>query len=303
MTRAEPDAIALAYESCRRVTAERARSFYLGLRLAPEPERSALYALYAWNRLGDDIADDVGASVNERSAQLDAFAVFTREVCSGRCASDDALWVALADVVDRFAIDPLCFEAMISGLRRDLNHHQPETFADLGRYCDEVAGSVGRCCIAVWGVRQGVSPSHAADLADSLGRAFQITNILRDVGEDAQLDPPRHYLPRDTLAAHGLAIEDVLAWRRPDACQSLVLELAARARSSFAEGKELLDLVRPRFRPTLWAMVRIYERTLGLIEDDPRRAVRTTHVRPNTAVKLSIACRAFAMSALASGRE
>ncbi len=294
--------VADAYEFCRRVTADQARSFYLGLRLAPEPERSALYALYAWNRLGDDIADETARAVPERRAALDRFEEATAAACRGEPEADTPVWLALSDVVERFAIDTSCFDAMITGLRRDLDPRQPETRDDLFRYCDEVAGSVGRCCVAVWGVRDGVSESQAGELASRLGRAFQLTNVLRDVGEDARLDPPRLYLPRDLLAAHGVTTDTLLSWLDPDACRAAVHDLAAEARGSFRVGSELLDLIRPRFRPTLWAMMRVYERTLQLIEQDPRRSVRGTHIRPSRAAALSIAFRAFAMSAMTSGR-
>lgn len=292
-----------SYEACRQITAARARSFYLGLRLAPEPERSALYALYAWNRLGDDIVDETDEPVESRRCRLDGFAEATRAACQGRTEARGDLWLALGDVLQRFPIEPAWLESMLRGLGRDLQHTQPETPEQLDRYCDEVAGSVGRCCVAVWGVRPDAELAEAFHLADCLGRAFQLTNILRDIGEDAQLRPPRVYVPQASFDRHGLGIDDLLSWRQPSACQALVLELAAEARRSFAAGETLLDRLRPRFRPTLWAMHRIYERTLGLIEQEPRRSVRASHVRPSRAVAMSIACRAFAMSALASGRD
>ena len=302
MSGSSPDELALAYEACRRVTADRARSFYLGLRLAPEPERSALFALYAWNRLGDDITDDLGRSEGDRASDLDDFAESTRAACRGQIDQAEPVWVALSDVVQKFDIDVACFDAMLSGLARDLSPRQPETLAQLLTYCDEVAGSVGRCCVAVWGLRGGVERSEADRLADQLGRAFQVTNVLRDIGEDAQLAPPRTYVPRELLEAHGLSPESLLAWSDDRACRDVIGALTAEARRSFAAGKPLLDLVRPRFRPTLWAMRRVYERTLELIESDPRRSVRPSHVRPSRAATLTIACRAIAMSAFASGR-
>ncbi|MEL6497900.1 MAG: phytoene/squalene synthase family protein [Planctomycetota bacterium] len=291
-----------AYELCRRITAERARSFYLGLRLAPEPERSALYALYAWNRLGDDITDDQSRGSQDRASDLQAFADATREACRGTPVGRDPLWRALADVVASFDIDTASFDAMLAGLARDLDPRQPTTLDDLLSYCDEVAGSVGRCCVAVWGLRGGTSRAEADGLADHLGRAFQLTNVLRDIGEDARLSPQRMYVPADVLDEHGLTPESLIAWSDEAACRSVVLGLAGEARRSFAAGRPLLELVRPRFRPTLWAMRRVYERTLSIVERNPRRSVRTRHVRPSRAVTLTIACRALAMSAIASGR-
>ncbi|MEO0630321.1 MAG: phytoene/squalene synthase family protein [Planctomycetota bacterium] len=297
-----PPELSRAYGECRRITAERARSFYLGLRLAPEPERSALYALYAWNRLGDDIVDEPGVSGAERDKRLRAFEESTRAVCTGQAGGDEPLWVALADVLSKYPIDPGWLESMLHGLRRDLDQWQPETLAELKVYCDRVAGSVGRCCLAVW-CRSGSLTTDALVLADRLGQAFQITNVLRDIGEDAAARPPRWYMPRELLSDHSLTQDDLLEWAEPDACRAAVLALAAEARSAFGAGDRLLALVRPRFRPTLWAMIRIYERTLTLIEEDPKRSVRREHVRPSKAAAASIACRAFAMSALASGKR
>ncbi|MEO1534692.1 MAG: squalene/phytoene synthase family protein, partial [Planctomycetota bacterium] len=154
----------------------------------------------------------------------------------------------------------------------------------------------------VW-CRPGSLTSEALVFADRLGQAFQITNVLRDIGEDASTTPPRWYVPRELLNEHSLSMDELLAWAKPDACWFAVLALAADARSAFDAGDRLLALVRPRFRPTLWAMIRIYERTLSLIEEDPKRSVRRQHIRPSKAAAASIACRAFAMSALASGKR
>ncbi len=302
MSRDASGKLADAYEACRAVTAARARSFYLGLRLAPEPERSALYALYAWNRRGDDIVDAEGSSSAERAARLDDFERCTRDAFEGSPTQGDPLWIAFADLVRQYPIERPWLESMIAGLRADLDPVPPSDLAELDRYCSRVAGSVGRCCVAIWGT-QNSADDHASDLADELGRAFQLTNILRDIGEDARLTPPRRYVPDSLLGSHGLDEAALLEWASPQACRGLVMSLVGEARRSFRAGDALAPLIRPRFRPTLWAMHRMYERTLDLIEGDPRRAVRARHVRPGKAVTLAIACRAFAMSALASGER
>lgn len=300
---ASPADLDQSLQWCRDVTAARARSFYLGLRLAPEPQRSALFALYAWNRIGDDIVDDLDASDAERKARLDGFADASRAAFRGEPTEDSPVWPAIAHTAETYCIPIEWFGEMLDGLRSDIDHRQPESLDELDLYCRRVAGSVGRCCVAIWGVRRDEDRQTAFECADTLGRAFQLTNILRDIGEDAAGSPSRCYIPREILDAEGLELSSLLDWSQPGKARGVVMRLAAEARASYCAGDRLADLVRPRFRPTLWAMRRMYERTLAMIEAQPSRAVRASHIRPGKVTALAIACRAFAMSALASGDD
>ncbi|MEO1583108.1 MAG: phytoene/squalene synthase family protein [Planctomycetota bacterium] len=299
MTMPSTEMLSAAYESCRRITSERAKSFYLGLRLAPEPKRSSLYALYAWNRLGDDIADDPSIPIETRRMDLSLFADRTSAACAGSPPDDEPVWKALSDTAARYPIDPQWLTDMIDGLRSDLDSIDFTTEGELRSYCDRVAGSVGRCCVAIWGVRRESDIERAVDLASRLGFAFQMTNVLRDVGEDASLDPRRCYLPQAWLDDAGLSLEALLAWRDPVRCETVIRRGVGLARDAYRAGVELGPLISPRCRPTLWAMTRVYERTLDLIEADPSRAVRRAHVRPGRSTVLGIAAKAVAMSVLA----
>lgn len=288
---------------CRDITASRARSFYLGLRLAPEPERSALYALYAWNRIGDDIVDADQLPRDQIARNLDAFTLASRQAIRGVPSEESPIWLAVAHIASAYRIPGEWFDEMLDGLRSDIDHRQPADMPELDRYCRRVAGSVGRCCVAIWGVRSERDRQAAFEYADTLGRAFQLTNILRDIGEDAASTPSRCYVPADILAAEGIDRTSLIEWSQPDRARALIMRLAAEARKSFRSGDALAEMIRPRFRPTLWAMQRMYERTLAMIEAQPSRAVRSSHVRPGKVAALAIACRAYAMSALATGDD
>jgi phytoene synthase len=286
--------IEAAFEACRRVTAERARSFYIGLRLAPEPERNGLYALYAWTRMGDDIADGENASSTERLDALDRFAARTADVFEGNPPDPSPVWVAVRETVRRWPCERAWFEGLIEGLRHDASQGRIDTDADLERYCDRVASNVGRMCVAVWGLRREHERERAYGLAAMLGQAFQITNILRDIGQDAAFDPPRCYIPGDALGASRLTAGSLAAWADPDACSRLVLTYADRAERAFVASEGLASLIRPAFVPTLWAMMRMYRETLAIIRRAPHRAAALHSPRPSALTKLGIAIGAAA---------
>lgn len=286
-----PDAdtpVDAAFQACRRVTAERARSFYVGLRLAPEPERNGLYALYAWTRQGDDIADGEGIAPEERLRALEHFAACTAGIFNGGTTDPAPVWVAIRETVRRWPCERAWFEGLIEGLRHDIEQGRIQSDDDLGQYCDRVASNVGRLCVAVWGVRRESEWRRAYELAAMLGQAFQITNILRDVGQDASFDPPRCYIPLHSLKAAGLSPETLASWADPAACSRLVLAYADRAERAFANAAPLASLIRPAFVPTLWAMTRMYRETLSIIRRSPHRAATLHSPRPSAFTKLGI---------------
>jgi phytoene synthase len=287
--------LAASFIECRGITRERARNFYYGLRLTPEPRRSALYAIYAWMRAADDAADgEAGGDLAEQRRALAAFRETTERVLRGELPTGTAagFWPAFAATVARYGIDHGIFEDVFRGLEEDMDHRGYATDADLSRYCYRVASTVGLACLAVWGLRPGVDEAVARDLAVRRGQAFQRTNILRDFAQDYDSRPRRVYLPMDAFARHGISPEDLREWRNPEACRRLVAEQAAIAREHYRASAPLDEMIDPACRPTLWAMTRIYSGLLAVIEGNPARIVARRRIRLPSTRKALIALRA-----------
>ena len=278
-----------ALRVCEEITRTKARNFYYGLRLLPAEKRRALYAVYAGMRVADDIADEEGATAEARRVRLDALAVATREALEGRARADDAVLTALAWVAARTPLPAEDFEAAIEGQRMDLEPRVYATFAETELYCDRVASTVGRICLDIWGVRAGVDLARARELSTKRGVAFQLTNILRDVRED--LARGRCYLPADELAAGGLSIDALVAWRDHARCEAFMRGQCARAQRFFEESAALDAMVSPDARATILAMSEIYRGILRLVERDPRKAMRA-RARLSPLAKSWIALRA-----------
>jgi len=282
-------------EACRRVVRLRARNFYYGLRLTPEPKRSALYAVYAWMRVADDLVDgDAGPrlSASDRRGALAAFWSRTRMVLSGGGAGgvgDDGGWLgvsacwpcweALGDAVERYGLEESDFGAVIEALGVDLAAQRDgaeggsprvlfETMGGLERYCRGVASAVGVICVRVWGHHGGEDWGRVRELASRRGLAFQLTNVLRDIGEDAGMG--RCYVPRELLCLCGLESGALSRWEDPRACTALVEALVRETRSHYAASAELDRLVHRDGAATLWAMTRIYRGVLERVAREPR---------------------------------
>jgi phytoene synthase len=281
--------VAAALEQCAEITRTQARNFYHGLRLLPSPKREALYAVYAWMRIADDIADEEGATADARRARLDELAAGTRGALAGEATGDGAVLTALAAISRRYSLPAADFDAAIEGQRMDLEPRVYATFAETELYCDRVASTVGRICLAVWGVREGADAARARELSTKRGIAFQLTNILRDVRED--LARGRCYLPADELAAHGLDAASLVAWRDPEACARFMAIQCARATRFFEESAALDAMVSRDARATIVAMSEIYRGILGLIARDPAKAMRE-RARLSSLAKSWIAVRA-----------
>ncbi len=291
--------LAESYAICHDVVSTRARNFYYGLRLTPEPRRSAVYAIYAWMRAGDDAADAHCDPAQQRIA-LHAFHEQSREVLSGRVdTSRPSMWLAFAATVQSYQLSRTHLDEMLAGLEEDLTHAQYETDAMLDRYCHRVASTVGLVCVQIWGLRPRVSPGDAAAvprLAERRGLAFQLTNILRDFREDLDGSPSRVYLSRESFARAGLTPAELRAWSDPERCRRYVLEQAARAKAHFEASAPLDGLIDPGCRPTIWAMTRIYEGLLDQIIADPARVVGAKRIRLASWKKAAIAVRAMLAS-------
>ena len=278
-----------AFRVCGEMTRTQARNFYYGLRLLPPPTREALYAVYAWMRVADDIADEGGAAVEDRRARLDQLAADTRVALTGEMRSEHAVLVALAAISRRYVLPAHDFDAAIEGQRMDLEPRVYASFAETALYCDRVASTVGRICLAIWGVREGVELAAARELSTQRGIAFQLTNILRDVREDHARG--RCYLPADELAAHGLDVSMLVSWRDATRCERFMQMQCLRAKQWFDQSAPLDALVAQDAEATIRAMSAIYRGILRVIARDPAGAMRT-RARLSSVTKLMIALRA-----------
>lgn len=268
-----------AFTACETIVRLRARNFWYGLRLLPEPRRSAMYAIYAWMREADDLADEPGVAVEERRERLRRFREATERALAGDAPDARPVWLALADVAPRYRLDATDFRDMLAGQETDLEPVALRTWEELRLQCYRVASTVGLVCIRVWGAgeRGRVDPI-AREQAIARGIAFQLTNILRDVAEDRELG--RVYLPADELAEHGLDVDALLAWRDPGACAAFFARQVDRARQHYRAGEGLEERIAPECVPTSWALDAIYRRLLERVARDPRAALRARRRLP-----------------------
>ncbi len=270
--------LAAAYSRCEAVTRREAANFYYGIRLLPRERRRAICAVYAFARRIDDIGD--GALAGERKLAL--LAREREALTQGAADGDDPVLLALADAGRRFALPADALPELIEGVRMDVAGTRYETFPELVRYCQRVAGGIGRVCFAIFGVRTGAEAAARADgerLADELGVAMQITNILRDVREDAENG--RVYLPAEDLRRFGALADGavaepatILAALEDSRASELIRFEAARAREWFQRGTALVALLDRRSAASVLAMAGIYRRLLDRIEERPERALR-----------------------------
>jgi phytoene synthase len=248
------------FSACEAITRQRARNFWYGIRLLPPPKRRALAAVYAMARRIDDAGDD-GHSPARAGAILDGIEQSLRALDP---ASPDPVVASLALAAGRFPLPMDAFGDLLAGVRMDVDGTEYATAADVQRYARRVAGSVGRLSLAVFGVPRG-SAAAAMDLADDLGVAMQLTNILRDVREDLSLG--RLYLPDEDLVRFGCR-RDELPAGGPDVA-ALVRFEADRAAGWFARGLRLLPLLDRRSAACVGAMAGIYRRLLRRIAARP----------------------------------
>jgi phytoene synthase len=288
---------AAAFKHCEAITRQRARNFYYGLRLAPEPQRSALFAMYAWMRRADDLIDASSLGEDERRTAIDTFMAATDNAFAGSLpsADDDPMWIAFAGTAQRFPIRREQFREMIDGQLDDLKGDTYESFEELESYCYRVASTVGLICVEIWGYSDPVARQHAIER----GIAFQLTNILRDLREDH--DRGRVYLPAELFRKHNLTIDHVLAWSPAVRCADLVLEVVERAEARYAASAPLDMMITPSCLPTLWAMTRIYHGLLEQVRERPERVSMERRLRLSSFRKGAIALRAKFMASVSHG--
>jgi len=247
-----------SYAECNRIARESRSSFYLAFYGLRKPKRNALCALYAFMRLIDDVSDEPGDLESKRRG-LARWRAMLDEAVSGN-TSGHAVLPALADTIARFEMPTRYFHDLILGAEMDLTIDSYATFDRLSEYCYRVAGTVGLTCLHVFGFRDQKAP----DLAERLGLAFQLTNILRDVRSDYEMG--RVYLPQEDLDRFGCRAED-LGGPLTEKLRSLLEFEADRAWRFYEEGAPLVRQIDADSRATLWALIRTYSTLLARIEE------------------------------------
>ncbi|HEY6275158.1 MAG TPA: squalene/phytoene synthase family protein [Streptosporangiaceae bacterium] len=281
-----------AYRHCEEITWSQARNFSYGIRLLPPPKRQALAAVYAFARRIDDIGDgdlpkpDKLAALAQARASVTALAGNGDRPAGANGAGQDLVLLALADAAGRFDIPLAAFGELIDGCEADVRGTTYRTFDDLLYYCRCVAGSIGRLSLGVFGTADVAT---AAPLADALGVALQLTNILRDIREDYA--GGRVYLPAEDFERFGCALAGDQADR--DKLAELVEFEAQRAATWYAKGLALMPLLDWRSAASAGAMAGIYFRLLKRIAATPR-AVLDRRVSLSTSEKAMVAARSLA---------
>jgi 15-cis-phytoene synthase len=258
-----------SYEHCRHVARTQARNFYYSFLLLPKPKRDAMCAIYAFMRRSDDLSDgpqavDADAMERWRAEMVDAL--------EGRYSANP-VWPAFHDTVSRYRIPVQYFHDVIDGVRSDLEPREFHTFAELYRYCYQVASVVGLTTVHIF----GFDDPKVLELAEKCGIAFQLTNIIRDVKEDA--DNGRTYLPREDRERY-VDLKYVLRFE------------GERAREYYEESRPIIGLVHADSRRAMWALFTIYSRLLEKIEAADYE-VMERRIALSTAEKLRIVARAM----------
>jgi len=301
-----------AYSVCRHIARTAAKNFYYGFLLLPHRKRNALSAVYAFMRHADDISDDPAIPPEQRCQKLDEWMKALRRVVDGE-RTDDPVLFALADAQKRYNIPLDLLEKLVHGTEMDLPSQpvqsqrlpaisdvtaapiasagdgpqlQYETFTQLYDYCYHVASVVGLVCIRIFGYRD----PRAEKLAEEVGVAFQLTNILRDVKEDAALG--RVYLPREDFTRFGIDAHAMTNGSAPQSLQPLMEFEAARARAYYCSAQELLPLIDDDSRGALWTLVEIYRRLLERIIER-NYDVFSQRVRLSPAEKLKVLMKGY----------
>ena len=287
-----------AYAVCRGIARRAAKNFYYGFMVLPSEKRNALSAVYAFMRHADDISDEPGDKEQKRQ-KLTEWLESAKAVFAGK-ATDDPVLMALGDAQSKFKIPPDLFEKLVYGTSLDLEIPPASgdapailcsTFADLKQYCYYVASVVGLVCIRIFGYED----SKAEFLAEDCGLAFQLTNIIRDIKEDASMG--RIYIPEEDLARNNLSAANFSAAALADRGQVQQLRPALeyeaeRARKYYESAKWLMELIEEDSRAALWVLVEIYSRLLKKISER-NYDVLTERVRLTFWEKMKVLSRGF----------
>ncbi len=274
-----------SFATCAQITKTRAGNFYHGLKLLGQPKRSAMYALYAWMRAVDDLADEPDNTINAVSDKQQRLALFrtqTQQACRAELdlARLDArhadIWPAIQQTFVTYQMPLSVLLDMIEGQLNDQRKTRYATWAELEEYCYQVAGTVGLACLCIWGY-QGDEATR--QLAIKRGLALQLTNILRDIVEDAQRD--RLYLPAEQLRQHGIDPERFLTelrYGRPSISPTVFTQMMQvhidRAEGYYQASRGLEKQLEADSRCACWAMAEIYRELLRCIAKKPEAVLQ-----------------------------
>ena len=269
-----------SYTRCIEITKDRARNFHFAFSVLPKERYRGICALYAFSRLADDISDDE-QDPRKALAESQAWRAALDEALAGNTSAHPVL-PAVADTFQRYKIPPRYMHDLITGTEMDAHKKRYETWDETYLYCYRVASVIGMMTIHVF----GFTDSKAIPLAEKTGIAFQMTNILRDLKEDAGRD--RIYLPLEDLRAHGVTESELLAAKDTPAIRRLVKAEVERAKGCYRQARELVPLIEAESRDALGSLVAIYQR---LLEEIERRDydVLTRRVSLSKAEKLRLA--------------
>ena len=246
-----------AYAECQAITRREARNFYYAFVTLPVPRRRAIYAAYAFSRFADDIADG-DADAQDKATQLRELRAALHAALAGDPRGP--IMTALAHTADTYDIPESLFDDVIDGVEMDLEPRRYANFEELKEYCHRVASAVGLISLQIFGYED----ARAKESAVELGLAMQLTNIMRDLREDAERD--RVYLPQDELQRFGYTEEQLGAGIIDDSFVALMRFQAERARGYFHTSAELLPLLNPRSRACAAGLHHLYSRLLERIE-------------------------------------
>jgi 15-cis-phytoene synthase len=278
--------VSASYHFAEKVARERARNFYYSFVTLPAERRRAFCAVYAFMRFCDDVSDGP-EELEWKRARLARWHQDIDSAMAGDFRANPVL-SAFHDTVTRFSIPIRYFHCLIDGTEMDLTVRRYSTFDELYRYCYHVASAVGLVSLQIFGYSDPVAVEHA----ERCGIAFQLTNILRDIREDAEMG--RVYLPIEDLEKFGYTEEELSRGAHNENFRRLMAFESARADEYYESARKLLPLVEPTSRPALWAMVEIYSRILRKIVQR-NFAVFDGVIRLSAGEKTLIALRALAL--------
>ena len=286
-----PERLAESYRYCEHVAKTQARNFYYSfVTLSPE-RKAAMCAIYAFMRYSDDVSDEAVADTS-KVEEMRAWRAALDKAFAGEYG-DSLILPAFHDTVQKYHIPARYFHDLIDGTEMDLVKNRYETWEELHQYCYRVASVVGFVCIHVWGFDE--EDGRALEYAEACGLALQLTNILRDVKEDADRD--RIYLPQEDLERFGVTEQELKEGVVNDRFRALMTFEAERAKGFYAQAEALFPLVHKAGRPTLSIMLKIYRGILDSIERNGYD-VHSRRARVSTAKKLRIVAGAWLDSRL-----
>jgi phytoene synthase len=283
--------LAESYRYCEHVAKTEAKNFYYSFLTLPPERKAAMCAIYAFMRYSDDVSDEAAAE-QSKAEEMQQWRDALDKALGGEYG-DSLILPAFHDTARKYNIPAHYFHELIDGTAMDLTQSRYETFEDLHLYCYRVASVVGFVCIHVWGFDP--AGGKALQYAEACGLAFQLTNILRDVKEDAER--ARIYLPQEDLRRFGVTEAQLKAGDMTENVRALLKFEADRAAKFYAEAEHLLPLVSTDGRPTLTIMIRIYRGILTAIEQN-RYDVFSQRARVSSPKKMAIVLRAWLSSRL-----